>query len=141
MASNSKTSSFGLPKLTYDHVKQRSNLLEVEKALNFYVQQNFTTLHDCISLRSLRIINIPSPPMVVSPAIRQQLESSSLAAAATTTARSTRSTSKTSGDDHETELPQAPPQAPLPPPPPLSMDFELANYTERIPKKSIKKRG
>jgi hypothetical protein len=46
--------------LIYDSAKHRSNLTEVEKALNFFVQQRFTTLHDCISTRTLRDILEPT---------------------------------------------------------------------------------
>jgi hypothetical protein len=58
-----RTTLTGLPKLTFDNVKQRSNIFEVEKALNYYVQQHFTTLYDCIATRAVDDIIEPLPPV------------------------------------------------------------------------------
>ena len=59
---SSKTTSSGLPKITYDTAKQRSNISEVERLLNFYVQQRFKTLNDCIATRKVVRIVAPVAP-------------------------------------------------------------------------------
>jgi hypothetical protein len=79
-----RTTLTGLPKLTFDNVKQRSNIFEVEKALNYYVQQHFTTLYDCIATRAVDDIIEPLPPLPSSLAT-QFVPSRRLRSASTTT--------------------------------------------------------
>jgi hypothetical protein len=59
---NSKSSSTGIPKIIYDSAKHQSNILEVSRKLNFYVQRSFTGLHDCIATRTVHPIVAPAEP-------------------------------------------------------------------------------
>jgi hypothetical protein len=55
---NLKGTLSGLPKLLFDPSKQRSNILEVERALNYFVQSNYPSLSDCIATRDLEELQI-----------------------------------------------------------------------------------
>jgi hypothetical protein len=48
-----------IPKLAYDHSTRRSNIFDVEPSLDSYVQQNYTTLYDCILQKNLAAIKMP----------------------------------------------------------------------------------
>jgi hypothetical protein len=57
-----KYNSTGIPKLIFDTAKHQSNVHDVGKKLNFYVQRAFTGLHDCIATRAVRPIVAPVEP-------------------------------------------------------------------------------
>lgn len=59
---NKKFSSIGVPLLHIDQFSKKTNLLEVTKCLDIYVQQNYLTLHDCIKTLTLRDIHPPNKP-------------------------------------------------------------------------------
>jgi hypothetical protein len=48
-----------VPKLSYDPVSKRSNIYDVERALDSFVQQNYVTLYDSISSKVLKTIKKP----------------------------------------------------------------------------------
>ena len=52
----------GLPKIIFDHSKQRSNVVEVERTLNYYIQAHYPLLQDCIMSRNLLPLEIPVEP-------------------------------------------------------------------------------
>ena len=53
------------PKLRFDHSKHRSNIHELEKMIDTYVQTTFETLYDCISTRKLSKIQRPKVPAIL----------------------------------------------------------------------------
>ena len=91
----SKASASGIQKLIYDTSKQRSNIHEVEKQLNYFVQQRFTTLHDCISRRAVEPLLEPVPPQQILPTTqppaprRENLRSGSISTSTSADASST----------------------------------------------------
>jgi hypothetical protein len=71
MQNNQTQSKTGLSKIIYDTSKSRSNIYDVEKQLNHYVQQRFTTLHDCIARRTILPIEEPVAQLPPHPALQQ----------------------------------------------------------------------
>ena len=124
---NFNPNSSGIPKLIYDSAKHRSNVSEVEKSLNFFVQQRFTTLHDCISTRTLRDILEPKPPsvsMFPPPASSTTSSSSSkLRSGSAKTAPSTTTTSTSSDPSDPADSLYINNQ--------MDLDIEVAVYTEK----------
>jgi hypothetical protein len=120
---NSKYNNPGLPKLIYDTGRHRSNISEVEKLLNFLVQQRFTTLHDCIATRSLREITEPKAPTAST-----LLPSTSSSSSSTSKPRSKTVTSATSATASDPPDPVAP--APVYNSQ-LELEVEMAIYTQK----------
>jgi hypothetical protein len=75
MQSTDKSSLTGIPKIIYDPTKHHSNIHEVGRKLNFYVQRTFTGLHDCISNRAVRPIIPPPEPGTTPASVPVQLSS------------------------------------------------------------------
>jgi hypothetical protein len=49
-----------IPKLSYDPSTKRSNIYDVERALDSYVQENYVTLYDCIGSKKLAAVKLPN---------------------------------------------------------------------------------
>jgi hypothetical protein len=64
MSKKSINNSMDIPKLCYDSVNRRSNIYDVERSLDSYVQQNYVTLYDCISTKNLAAIKLPNQKLL-----------------------------------------------------------------------------
>jgi hypothetical protein len=61
-STTSKKNNKGLEILIIEPATRSTNLIEVTKQLDYYVQQNYKTLFDCIKTSKLREINPPQRP-------------------------------------------------------------------------------
>jgi hypothetical protein len=64
MSKKSINNSMDIPKLRYDSVNRRSNIYDVERSLDSYIQQNYVTLYDCISTKNLAAIKLPNQKLL-----------------------------------------------------------------------------
>jgi hypothetical protein len=125
---NLKSNCSGLPKLIYDTGKHRSNISEVEKLLNFLVQQRFTTLHDCIATRSLR--EIPEPKAPTASTLLPSISSSSSSSSTSTSTSKPRSKTVTSATSATASDPDLVAPA-LVYSSQLELEVEMAIYTQK----------
>jgi hypothetical protein len=119
---NLKGTLTGLPKLIFDPSKQRSNILEVERALNYFVQLNYPSLSDCIATRELEELQIPVEPVSTPPSNPAELLHSRPGTRSATAALN--SSSSSSSGDSESSPPAAPRQ------PHIVSNFDIARYNE-----------
>jgi hypothetical protein len=104
-SNHSKPTSSGLPKIIFDAAKQQSNVNEVGRKLNFYVQQNFTGLNDCISTRTLDPIAEPPEPTAPQ-AVQVAPAASALRSRRGATSEPNEASSSSSSDSNAASVPQ-----------------------------------
>jgi hypothetical protein len=122
-----QSTSTGIPKIIFDPAEHELNVHEVGKLLNYYVQRQFTGLHDCISTRTLRPIIAPTEPGIAPTQVPPQASSSSASSSSGTSMTLRSSATSNSTAPERSASPTSPPSSPRG----AVSDMETFRYLEK----------